>query len=283
MSLDRAPQFQIPDTPFGKVVMIHEDANLRIWRMQGRDQRLVVSFSGWGPDLSVPQGAGFVGTCSMGGENTVLFVADTARSYFTKPGMVETIAQHIEAERSRIPEAELVTFGDSMGGYGALLMADTVGATRAVGFAPTIDFTPQAMGVRRFSRAKGDFRKVPPPQPLSKLRYEGVELFVVFGINRTDAPHITELDVSPSRHIAIIPTAPHIIPTWLKKKGRLEEFANAAIKGDLPAWQNAIHSLRGAFRPSLRFWVYCLISELRHGYKIRVNRALDIITGARVT
>lgn len=118
---------------------------LMYWAYWGRSKSLTVCFSGIGSGQPV-QPFEFVDTASNGGEDSVLFVADTTRSWLNAPGMIEEVVAEIEGFRDAIGAQVVNTLGHSMGGYMALLIPGFTRVAAAVGFSPQVSVHPQVAG-----------------------------------------------------------------------------------------------------------------------------------------
>lgn len=117
-----------------------ETRNLRIRYMPGHTKTLFVSFTGIMHELGGVSKDEFVRS-SQG--HHALFISDLARSWYNKEGTAETILSTVRDIQERVGAERIVTIGNSMGGFGALLFASQLGARSAIAFSPQFSLHPE--------------------------------------------------------------------------------------------------------------------------------------------
>ncbi len=115
---------------------------LRTWLHRGDGDRLVVCFSGIGPDLSAAQGYDFPQIATRNGQYTTLFVADTERSWLNGEGMLDDLAEQVTRIAADAGLPIVQTLGYSMGAYCALILGGLVEVECAVAYAPQFSINP---------------------------------------------------------------------------------------------------------------------------------------------
>ncbi len=113
--------------------------------LEGNGTRLVVSFAGVGTRRHGPQPPEFLGAASGSGENHVLFISDTSRSWMNTPGLAASIVSLVEQFRQFHAITEVVAVGNSMGAFSALVLADLMPIATVVAIAPQYSMHPDLM------------------------------------------------------------------------------------------------------------------------------------------
>ena len=136
----------------------------------------------------------------------------------------------------------VMTIGQSMGGYAAIMFGMLLDADRIVAFGPLSHLDPgEAVryGDLRFLRVMSELAADPPKSgyfDLTKLgedrRYRG-RLHVIFGTNpgiddgdsgNLDAIHALRLARLPNVHLHPHPESPHAVVQWLVDHGQIDEL-----------------------------------------------------------
>jgi hypothetical protein len=194
---------------------------------------LVVSFTGIGAGSDVVQTEEFAGTAARGGRS-VLFVTDKRRSWYNAPGLYEKIVGQLRPHLAH--GGPVVTLGNSMGGFGALLFAAPLGARTALAFGPQASVSPriipQETRWRELTAAIGDFRF----EQISDHLGEAAEHFVLHGSGGKDAYQIEAFRPRANLHHYVLAGGRHNIAAELKQAGRLSPLIEAAVAGDRPGF-----------------------------------------------
>ncbi len=121
---------------------VYDDGVLRITAIAGTSSRLVVSFSGIGSDPSKRPQEEFVATASKNGLHHVLFVMDSSRSWFNRPGAAEKVVQVVSVYQKMFAITETKTIGDSMGGFCAMVLPSLTEVSAVFATAPQFSVDP---------------------------------------------------------------------------------------------------------------------------------------------
>ncbi|OZA01030.1 MAG: hypothetical protein B7Y02_17950, partial [Rhodobacterales bacterium 17-64-5] len=122
---------------------MRDDAGLRVWRIAGQTRRLVVCFSGVGRGGSrQPQPPEFQRLSALVPRDHLLFIADPARSWLNRPGLIAEITQAIEAEAAAVEAKQVCTLGHSLGGFSALVIPAFTRVDVAVALSPQYAVDP---------------------------------------------------------------------------------------------------------------------------------------------
>ena len=213
--------------------LLLDDPLLTIQRLPGQGRRLVVAFSGIGHGFGGMQAAEFMGTAADGGRNTVLFVTDTTRSWFTAPGIVDRIAGQVQAELLRLGLPACHTIGNSMGGYGAIRMAREMPVAVALAFSPQVSMDPALMDEHRWP----EYRPAIVSDrhlPLAACLVPATRNYAVFGAtSRIERNHRALLpEDGPNLTCLMLQGGGHNIVRILKQAGHLVPLVRAAMDTD---------------------------------------------------
>lgn len=155
----------------------------------GTGSRLVVSCSGPGSPFSKIPAPEFVDAAPMGGTAHALFLSDPARSWMNGDGvaqaMVDTITRYCDEQGIE----EVVTIGQSMGGFAALVLPDLLPVTTAIAFSPQFSMDPAK--VPEETRWRGYAERIDTWRfdCVGPLRADGTAYVIVHGANPVEAVH----------------------------------------------------------------------------------------------
>lgn len=211
------------------LAVLHQSERVKATSLAGREPRLVVSFSGVGKPEARHQTEEFVKSSYQCGRNHVLFVSDTLRSWYNDPGIFEEILDVVDRYRRQHGITETVTFGNSMGGYGALIFAGALGARSCLSISAqySVDpgMVPEEMRWKVYRARIGQFTR-PPLQTTLK---PDCTYFVLHGGGRVERPHWSRFPVAPNLHHYIIGKVGHGVGKRLKTAGLIDRVTDCAI------------------------------------------------------
>ena len=139
---------------------------LAVDALHGMGDTLVIAFSSIGHDPTRPPSPEFVGSATAEGR-PALFVMDESRSWGHVAGFAETLEQAVGAMRARQPIRRIMTVGQSMGGFCALLAAAILPVDAVLAFGPQSRLDDPAEMRWRDWTARLDLRHPAPPLPES--------------------------------------------------------------------------------------------------------------------
>ena len=209
-----------------------EDDDLRIESVAGEGVSGVVAFTGVGFELGGLQRAEFVSSASVAGRRPVIFVIDKTRSWFNRPGLFERILDLVNAHFARVGVTQVVTLGNSMGGFGACLFAAPLKARRAIAFTPQWSIRKEimpeetrwqewtnAIAEHRFSTA---FDNVDP----------SVHYWICNAFTGSDLAHSRLFPAASNVTHVLIPNAMHGLSAHLKRAGLLNTLVAGLLDED---------------------------------------------------
>jgi pimeloyl-ACP methyl ester carboxylesterase len=221
-----------PQTARGQILI--DDEDLRITFLPGNlpEGAAIVSFAGVGHGLGGIQIEEFARTLTgVPRQHDIYFVIDKHRSWYNRASdKLEAVLLALVTGR------KLVTLGNSMGGFGALLFATRwPGCEAAIAFVPQYSVDPRVVPTEhrydqwvnaitewRFSTCMGDARP-------------GCQRLVFFGLGQPhDLVHYAHFEAarSPGLELIGIEGSTHDLAAHLRAKGALRPLFDAIIQGD---------------------------------------------------
>lgn len=225
-------------------VSCHVSDRVKATALSGVTPQLVVAFTGIGKSDARCQTEEFIASSSQNGRNHVLFVADTLRSWYNEPGLHEEILAVVEDYRRRHRIERIATFGNSMGGYGAILFAGAIGARSCLSISPQYSADPARVPEERRWREYRDHIKRFTRPPLETVLSPECRYFVLHGGGAVEKPHWSRFPRAPFMHHYLIGSAGHGVGRRLKAAGIINTIARQAIAGRPVALRR---TLRAAF------------------------------------
>lgn len=211
----------------------------------GRTSQLVVSFTGVGKSRARRQAEEFVASSRQDGRNHVLFIADTLRSWYNDPGIYEEILEVIDRYRQEHRIERVATFGNSMGGYGAVLFAGALGAQSCLAISAQVSADPTVVPEERRWRGYRDRITVFTCPPLEKVLRPDCRYFVLHGGGKTEKSHWSRFPRAPYLHHYLVGHAGHGVGRRLKAARIMERVSDLAIAGRPVAFRRALVELGG--------------------------------------
>lgn len=161
------------------------------------------------------------------------------------PGLgthVDEVAATLRMIIRTIAPSEVITVGQAMGGYAAIMFGMLIGARRIVAFGPLSHLDPDELarlGDRRYLGAVEQLRAEPPRTPYfdllplaEALNYQGA-VHVVFGTDpgvddsasgHLDAVHAFRLAQAANVTLHPSPDAEHAVVKWLIDHGQIDDL-----------------------------------------------------------
>jgi len=234
------PLIQTPDrSTFVDPSPVRDDAGLRVWRVAGQTRRLVVCFSGVGPadGALAPE---FLRLIAMTPRDHLLFIADPARSWLNRPGLIDEITAVIEAEVAATGATQICTLGHSMGGFCAVVISAFTRVDCAVAFAPQFSVDPALVPAEDRWQ---DLRDQIPTFTIGNADdyvQPRSHYIVFFGAHRREAPQRDLVRPRPNLDLFVIPRTHHNVPQRLKDAGILDQILTACFDNRLTKVENLL-------------------------------------------
>lgn len=193
--------------------------------LPGPGDTLVIAFSSIGHDPTRPPSPEFVAAATAGGR-PALFVTDGLRSWTHAPGFAMALERAVGALQARQPIRRIITLGQSMGGFAALVAAEllTVDAVLAFGPQSRLDDPDD----KRWSDwlARLALQRPAPPVPM------GPWLCLFHGL-LDDAAQAARFPVQRGLDHFLFANQGHSgLTAHLKARGLLQGLVDAASMGD---------------------------------------------------
>lgn len=219
--------------PVIEMETILRDDQLCLRRLPGRQKRLVVIFGGAKLPRNGALRSEFLHTVSHNGTNPILNVQDMKCTWYSAPGLVTRITAAIKAEADRVGAKEIITLGNSMGGFGAILFTREMPVARALALSPQVSMHSDLITETRFDEYQPDFgpeqavRSVNDIIPLTKT-----EVTVIFGRgSKYDNAQAALLNPAPNLRLSHDARSGHDTAKWLKKQNLLVPLVRSVIYG----------------------------------------------------
>ena len=201
------------------------------WLFQGLGDRLVVVFSGIGKTHQQTQPYEFARSATAKGENSVLYISDTDRSWLNRPGIIDDIVDLVMGAKSETGARSVATLGHSMGGFMAAVLAGKLGADNAICLSPQNSVHPDIAGDdprwQAFRENITDF----DVRDVADHMDDTVLYTVLFGRHGREVPQRDRFPIRENVDFYVMKNTVHNTPMRLKKAGLLDRFIAAAANG----------------------------------------------------
>lgn len=230
-----APQIKTlrPQRPgmIGTVALVDDD-ELRVTYYPGLSDTLVVTFNSAAHAISQTSPDEFVGLArGRAGRNHVISVTDRSRSWYSQPGQQQRIVRALRTHIKTLDPARIMTLGSSMGGHGAMLFAERIGAHKAIGFVP--QFTMHSrIAEPRWSELRPAMMDdhLKPLRPFLTGRTRAICMFGA--ADRQDRRHFRWMAQNCVAEMHLLKGFSHELPRELKAKGLLDDIVHALLTDD---------------------------------------------------
>lgn len=214
--------------------IIEETEDLRLSYAPGdAPRRLVVVFAGLNQNLGGVADQEFSGSGSGAGRDAVLFVADKQRHWYAAPDVGARIVETVKRIAADLGVKDITALGNSMGGFGAILLAPRFDARAVLAFAPQISMDPSVVADKRWTK----FQPLPDgPRPLSldqavaaapKIRFAAI-----FGGSLLERRQARLLATRPNAACYLLADASHNVASRIKKAGQLSPLIASHFQRD---------------------------------------------------
>lgn len=214
------------------VRVITDDAALKINHYVGQSDLAVVAFTGIGHGMGAIQQDEFVGSALGNARNHVISVTDKDRSWYSAPGIQKRIIEALEQLKAELGVRRVVCLGNSMGGFGALLFAERIGAETAIAFVPQYTMRLE-FGERRWDEFR-DAMVNDNLDTLAKHLTGKTKAYAVFGADDLrDRMHVQRMKDNCIARVYQVAGCDHNdLTRVLKRQGVLSPLIAAMIAGD---------------------------------------------------
>ncbi|MEM8850265.1 MAG: hypothetical protein AAGE03_09545 [Pseudomonadota bacterium] len=208
------------------------DDELRLRWMPGQTNRLVVVFMGMHGGVGGQPLDEFAGSASSNGTNNVLFVTDRRASWYAAPGLWRRIVRLIRYMRKSEGIREIITLGNSMGGYGALLLPRDLRVARAIAFSPQVTMDRSILDDQRWPDVQKRWGTLPVRSVAEMIDSTRTEYYLAAGGDcAEDLAHLDLIPEMPRVHRFIFPGAQHNLARALKQQGLLHDMVTNIARG----------------------------------------------------
>ncbi|MEE9454600.1 MAG: hypothetical protein V3V13_09490 [Paracoccaceae bacterium] len=202
---------------------------VKITGLSGREPSLVVSFTGIGKPEHTEQHEEFVRQGAQGGVNHVLFVSDTTRSWFNRAGVFEEITEFIQQYKATHGITRVATFGNSMGGYGAIQFARALEADVCLAISAQYSANPKDVPDETRWRNWRDLIAEFTMPPLVDVICDTTTYFILNGEAEKERQHYAQFPTGENIHHYLLRDAGHAVGRRLKETGQLKKTIRLAL------------------------------------------------------
>ncbi|MFO6465065.1 hypothetical protein ACK8OR_11790 [Jannaschia sp. KMU-145] len=208
------------------------DDDLRVRFLKGISGRLVVVFTGIGAGFGGAQLDEFAASASGGGANDVLFVTDRRQSWYATPGLWDRIVRLVSDVTAVEKTTELVTLGNSMGGFGSMLATRDLPVRRAIAFSPQVSMDHGILRDTRWPDVAATFGPLPIRSTADLVGAVDAEFYVAAAKGcEADMAHLDLLPEHERLHRFVLPGRAHNVAGRLKAAGHLSNVITAIVLG----------------------------------------------------
>lgn len=209
-----------------------QDEELILRWLPGRARRMVVVFTGVRAGFGGAPLDEFAGSASHGGENSVLFVTDRRGTWYSAPGLWSKIVKLIRYLRKSEGIEEIVTLGNSMGGYGALLLPQDLRVRRAIAFSPQLTLDRDLTDDGRWPDIMKRYGTMPARNVGETFGSTRTQYYLTAGGGCSeDVEHLNFAPEMSRVHRWILPRGKHNLAGTLRDAGLLYDVIGAIIRG----------------------------------------------------
>ena len=217
----------------GGIETVFQDEELTLRWLPGRAARLVVVFTGAQKGFGGQPLDEFAGSASDEGDNKVLFVTDRLASWYAAPGLWRRIVRLIRMVRRDEGVEEVVTLGNSMGGYGALLLPrDLTVRSRGRVFAAADGRSMGLSGDPRWPDVEARWGGTPARNLAETFAGTRTQYYLTAGAAcLEDVAHLNLAPALKRVHRWVLPHGRHNLAAALKSAGLLHDVIHAILRG----------------------------------------------------
>ena len=211
---------------------VFRDPELTLRWLPGSTPRLVVVFTGMKRGFGGAAMDEFAASASCRGENGVLFVTDRRVTWFSAPGLWKRTVDLIRTVRDSEGAREVVSLGNSMGGYAAMLLARDMRLRRVIAFSPQVTMDRDILADDRWPDVKARWGRLPVRDLSQTVAASGARYYVVAGRDcAEDMAHVHLLPEGDRMNRFLLPTSRHNPAGALKEAGLLHRVVAAMVRG----------------------------------------------------
>lgn len=227
----------------------HND-RVKITGLTGATHTLVVSFTGIGKPEHAEQQEELVLQSSQGGVNHVLFVSDTARHWYNGVGVFDEIVAFVQNYKAENDITRTVTFGNSMGGYGAIQFAGALGADVCLAISPQYSANPEDIpNETRWLNWRDGIEDFTMP-PIADAIRSKTTYFILNGEAQKECQHFIQFPNGENIHNYLLRDVGHAVGRSLKKNGQLKKTVRLAFSNRIFQFGKHMSEIEAYARPN---------------------------------
>ncbi|APX89895.1 hypothetical protein BV394_09355 [Brevirhabdus pacifica] len=204
---------------------IEDSETIRMWRHHGRSRRLVVCFSGLGTPETAPK-VEFAQVATREGFDSAIFVADPKRTWLNTPGFLDSVIKHVTYTAYEMRATEVVSIGNSMGGFSAMALASCYPLKAAVAFSPQFSVHPHfAPEEERWLEYRAQIHRY-RVRSLGRRLVAQTQFYAFHGDTPDEAMQCDLFPIRPNLHHFVMPKSDESLAYRLRRQGTLAPLVN---------------------------------------------------------
>ena len=214
-------------------VSLLSDKALTINWMPGTSSRLVIVFTGMKHGMGDISMSEFEHTVSLDGLNNLIFVADHNLGYYSLPGQRQAIVDTISRFIAENGISETYAIGNSMGGFGALVLAGDLPIKASIAFSPSISLAPDWVNYPEWATVRRRMGSEIAPDAQQVMATSDTRFYLFFGTRNKDDNRQRQLlsDMVDRANVTVVaaPGVGHNISKHIKGLGMLTDLVRSVF------------------------------------------------------
>lgn len=233
-----------------------ESGYLRLSLADGGSETLVVSLTGIGKKVAGMLPDEFVGIAWAGGRNTSIFISDLRRTWYNDTRVLSESVDHIRRIADRLRPRRIVAIGNSMGGFGAIVLSSLMEISTVISFVPQYSVDRDLM--RDDPRWQGWRVRLPAMVYRTAGEYfvPRTNYYTFHGSGPLDNLHTRLFPIRGNVHSFVFPRLRHNLAAVLKENGHLAPLIQLCMESGVEDVSGFVARHYGAdLRPRADKWL----------------------------
>jgi pimeloyl-ACP methyl ester carboxylesterase len=238
-------------------IPVYERDGNKVYFVPGEGSRAIVCFPNRRQGASLTRDSGFAESFLTSRGIPGFYLHRAYNDWFQSADMMEMIVAIREAAA---PFDELITYGSSMGGYGALRYASALGAKRAVAISPQYSIDPKKVPWEK--RWRDEAALITFHHDDMTGAWNGADAYVIYDPVHADGRHVRQLETFGPIHRLPLPGSNHPSGWALNEMGVMQQTALNLFEGR--SERSELRRLFHAYRRKSAFYYHSLSRRAVH-------------------
>jgi len=218
--------------PAGDIRTLLETDYVRVSLMKGGDRALFISMTGIGHLIAGMPEEEFIGTTWDGGANSCVFVSDLKRTWYNDRRVLDEAVKILRSIVEAINPRTVVAIGNSMGGFGAIVLSSLLRIDTVIGFVPQYSIDPAIVPEeKRWTGYRSRIAEIVYKEAATHFVPQ-TEYYLFHGSDKVDAHQSRRFPRAQNIHGYVIANAQHNLAAMLKSNGHLRDVIDFCIARD---------------------------------------------------